>query len=577
VILPHLQPLAQTAIERALNSLPEGLMIALLAWASLFVLPKQNSRTRFAVWFVALLAVVGSPLAGGFLHSSVATAAVRSAIAPINLPAHWAAFFFITWLLVACAMTARLIVGLVRLRQLRQSCVEINVDDLDPSLRSLIAELNAAHSFHSRPVSLSVSSQIRVPAAIGLWNPTIALPLWALRDLSPSDLGIVLRHEFAHLRHWDDWTNLIQKLLRILFFFHPAVWWIENRLSLEREMACDDVVIAQTANPTGYASCLVSLLERSLAGRGWTMAQAIVHRAREASTRIAQILDNNRPVATRISKPALGLVGAFTILCLVMLPNTPQVISFEQPDSANDLYAATPIQPSLVHRTSIETSALPAAAIPATFKTASHNGKATILRTSNLSRSSTYNSTYHASARNTVYTSQTNEGFSASYRVSAEQVSSQAEPVSMTQLFFATRRSPAQGTYLAEEFSVAQGLPLPEEASLGTAQRFEIAQSLDMPQALGTEQSFGVAQRFSTAIDAASWFAAFAAEGNTGGADSYDAMANTAHPSIVLVQATEFVQPDGSPAMVWHVQVWHVTAIKPMLKVKQPAPVAHTT
>jgi len=73
-------------------------------------------------------------------------------------------------------MTARLIVGLVRLRQLRQSCVEINVDDLDPSLRSLIAELNAAHSFHSRPVSLSVSSQIRVPAAIGLWNPTIALP-----------------------------------------------------------------------------------------------------------------------------------------------------------------------------------------------------------------------------------------------------------------------------------------------------------------------------------------------------------------------------------------------------------------
>src|SRR5208283_3690698 len=138
---------------------------------------------------------------------------------------------------------------------------------------------------------------------------------------------------FAHLRHWDDWTNLVQKCVRALFFFHPAVWWIENRLSVEREMACDDVVVAQTANPAGYASCLVSLLERSLAGRGWAMAQAIVHRARETSMRLARILDPKRTVATRISKPALGLVGAFTVLCLAMLPNTPQVISFEQTGS----------------------------------------------------------------------------------------------------------------------------------------------------------------------------------------------------------------------------------------------------
>ncbi|MGA9526747.1 MAG: M56 family metallopeptidase [Terriglobales bacterium] len=547
MILPHLQPLAQTAIERAFNSLPEGLLIALCAWALLRVLPKQNSRTRFGVWFVALLAVVGSPLAGGFLHSSLTPAAVRSATAPINLPAHWAAFFFITWLLIACAMTARLIVGLVRLRQLRQSCVALNPDDLDPSLRSLVAELNAPRSFHSRPVSLSISSQIRVPAAIGLWNPTIALPSWALRDLSPSDLGIVLRHEFAHLRHWDDWTNLIQKLFRILFFFHPAVWWIENRLSLEREMACDDVVIAQTANPAGYASCLVSLLERSLAGRGWTMAQAIVHRAREASTRIAQILDNNRPAATRISKPALGLAGAFTILCLVMLPNTPQVISFEQPDAANSPYAAARIQPSsvpsLVHRASFQTSQSAVAPVPALLTTASNRGGAAAHAvpdlsnarlSAKLSRTSTYKPGYNQAsrstydfpvARNTVYSSSTNAGFSAA----------------------AAQQSPAQSV------DVAQG--------------------------------FDVAQRFNAAMDAAS-LVTIAAEDNLLGEDT----ANSAHPSIVLVEATGFIQPsgspeagsladraDGPPAIVWHIQVWRVTVVNTTWKAKQPAPAAHST
>ncbi|MFZ1918240.1 MAG: hypothetical protein WAU58_11750, partial [Terriglobales bacterium] len=105
------------------------------------------------------------------------------------------------------------------------------------------------------------------------------------------------------------------------------------------------------ANPGGYANCLVSLLERSLAGRGWTMAQAIVHRARETSMRLARILDRNRTVATPISKPALGLVGAFVALCLVILPNSPQVISFEQ--GRSDRRSSEPSSPSAaVHQAS---------------------------------------------------------------------------------------------------------------------------------------------------------------------------------------------------------------------------------
>ena len=50
-----------------IHSLPEGVLIALFAWAVLRVLPKQNSRTRFAVWFVALIAVVGLACVGGSL------------------------------------------------------------------------------------------------------------------------------------------------------------------------------------------------------------------------------------------------------------------------------------------------------------------------------------------------------------------------------------------------------------------------------------------------------------------------------------------------------------------------------
>ena len=157
----------------------------------------------------------------------------------------------------------------------------------------------------------------------------IVLPAWALRELSPSELNVVLLHEFAHLRRGDAWTNLVQKIVRAVLPFHPAVWWIDGRLSLEREMACDDQVLAETANPRGYAQCLIALLEKSAARRGWAMAQAAVHRVGEASQRIVQILDVSRPNGKRVWKPALGLVATFSLLCLAVVPRAPRFVAFD--------------------------------------------------------------------------------------------------------------------------------------------------------------------------------------------------------------------------------------------------------
>jgi hypothetical protein len=205
------------------------------------------------------------------------------------------------------------------------------------------------------------------------------LPAWALRELPPQDLNVILLHEFAHLRRWDDWTNLIQKIVRALFFFHPAVWWIEKHISVEREMACDDAVLADTANPHGYAACLVSLLEKSLAHRlaqrltdkRWSMAQAVVHRAREASLRLAQILDKNRPVATRVWKPALAMLGVFSVVCLMALPHAPQFVAFDRGTLASQsdpVYSAAVSQPSF--QPSLETSLQAPAVVPAALRAA---------------------------------------------------------------------------------------------------------------------------------------------------------------------------------------------------------------
>jgi hypothetical protein len=130
------------------------------------------------------------------------------------------------------------------------------------------------------------------------------------------------------LRRWDDWTNLVQKLVQSVLFFHPAVWWIENRLSLEREMACDDIVLAHTENPRAYAQCLLSVAEKSLTRRGLSLAQAAVTRMQQTSRRISQILDGNRPGTTRVWKPAALLLVSFSMLGFAVAPRVPQLISF---------------------------------------------------------------------------------------------------------------------------------------------------------------------------------------------------------------------------------------------------------
>jgi hypothetical protein len=359
-----MQTIAEISVERILNALPEGLLIAFFAWALLRVMRKQNSGTRFAVWFLALMTVAALPMFGGLRFGSLGWTGVRPAI---SIPSHWAFLVFLFWVLGASVAMARLLTGLWQLRKLRQSCAPIVAADLDPTVQKTV-EMIGTSKVISRSIMIATSEQVRVPAAIGFWKRTIVLPAWTLRELPPNDLNVILLHEFAHLQRWDDWTNLIQKIVRALFFFHPAVWWIENRLSVEREMACDDAVLAETANPRGYATCLISLLEKSLSHRGWSMAQAAVHRVHEASLRLAQILDTNRPAATRVWKPALAMVSVFSMLCLVTLPHTPQFVAVDHGTLTNSAHAYSAALNEHSVDSSVQTSSVEATVIPASFR-----------------------------------------------------------------------------------------------------------------------------------------------------------------------------------------------------------------
>ncbi len=314
----------QWITERVLNSIPEGLLIALFAWLLLRLAGRQNSGTRFAVWFAALLAIVAMPLMPAL---QVGGRVARAVHAELTLPGSWAVVIFAIWAGIAFVAAVRLVLGLWCVRCLRRNATILR--NVSPIVRKTVDDCKAI-----RPLEVFTSAEVQVPSAIGFFSPAILIPEWAVAELSPEELRAIILHEFAHLRRRDDWTNLLQKIVRSVLFFHPAVLWIERRLSLEREMACDDAVLAETGNPHQYARCLVSLAERSLLRRSIAMAQAAISRAKDTSLRLAQILDLDRPKATRVFGPAVGAVGVFAGLCLIAIPNAPRLIAFQSPVSS---------------------------------------------------------------------------------------------------------------------------------------------------------------------------------------------------------------------------------------------------
>lgn len=335
----NLEFFAAAVGERALAWIASGVAIALFAEILLRLSQRQNPRTRFVVWFAALLGIAILPLTSSLFLKPHANG-IGSTHSDLTFPVEWAVYVFVAWALVALIGLIRVGIGFLHISKLRKRSVEVNLSSLDPQLQQRLGAQRTG-----RKVGVYECDDLRVPVAVGFLRPAIILPSWVLRGLSSSELNGVVLHEMAHIRRWDDWTNLLQKVVSAIFFFHPAVWWIENRLTLEREMACDDVVVSESSDPREYAICLVSLAEKSVSRRGFGLAQAAVKRVRDISRRITRILDSKRTSRITLRKPALALVAVFSVLSSFASLHIPQLISFA--DSAPASHASLLAAPAL--------------------------------------------------------------------------------------------------------------------------------------------------------------------------------------------------------------------------------------
>jgi len=312
--------LAAAIAAQALNSIPAGLAITAVAWLGIKALSTKDSGFRFIVWFVALMAIVALPFIPSLPTPSQEASPLQ---AGLTLPASWASVTVIFWIAILGIMALRLVFGVCKLCKLKRESTPIEPSELPSEARNVLSEFEA-----ERSIQVRTSIRVCVPTAIGFFKPVVLLPNWAL-ELSEQDLTAVLLHEVAHLRRRDDWTNLAQRILGAVFFFHPAVWFVQRRLELEREMACDELVLSRTGNRHAYAACLVSLAERSVVRRSLAMAQSLIGQARSMAMRLSRILDHRQDSPQRSYGRAMTFACTAVVLCVALVPGDTKLIAFQ--------------------------------------------------------------------------------------------------------------------------------------------------------------------------------------------------------------------------------------------------------
>lgn len=88
--------------------------------------------------------------------------------------------------------------------------------------------------------NICLCDHIPTPFLLGLVKPRIYLP----SDMAPELQTHVLRHEYAHLRHHDNWWKILGFLLLSVYWFHPLVWVSYLLFCRDLEMACDERAVS---------------------------------------------------------------------------------------------------------------------------------------------------------------------------------------------------------------------------------------------------------------------------------------------------------------------------------------------
>lgn len=256
------------------------------------------------------------------------------------------------WVLGFALVAARLIRASVAsrrlLRRAKPICDQASIDLMHETAHALGV---------TRHVALLEDPSIRTPVAVGILNPAVVVPVDA-RLWSPQRRRAVLLHELAHVYRFDLFALRSVELVTAIFWFSPMVWIAAATLRLERERACDDIVLHGGVKASSYVHDLLGI-----AGMVGPMDRATPDlafvRVSDLEQRLLALLDgtvSRRPLSRR------AIVLSTVMSCVAVAPlavSAPRAASHTpSPSPQRKTSLATPFTPVVPsrHAAAIETS-----------------------------------------------------------------------------------------------------------------------------------------------------------------------------------------------------------------------------
>lgn len=125
-----------------------------------------------------------------------------------------------------------------------------------------VLKLLPDHVRRRHPIRVLYSSQVAVPAGIGLQKRIVLLPCLEYTD---AELYYILLHEFTHFSNGDLYVKMGVTLLCILFWWNPFVYLLRRNLDEVLEIKCDLCATGAmtSAEKADYLSVIISSLERA--------------------------------------------------------------------------------------------------------------------------------------------------------------------------------------------------------------------------------------------------------------------------------------------------------------------------
>jgi beta-lactamase regulating signal transducer with metallopeptidase domain len=221
------------------------------------------------------------------------------------------------WFSGLVALLSYLVAGMLRLRHLTRTATPITSGRVWRTAERVCLRLE----LFVQPAVLRGDDDA-IPMTWGLFHPVVLLPT-GVEEWTDARVEAVLVHELGHVKRRDYLAQVCAQIACAVYWFNPLIWMAAHRMRVEREHACDDLVVSTGHEAAGYAEDLLRIAT-AFRSTGRTQAAALgMARTAHLRERLTAILDDTRRRGGLTRRRIIEAAGATILISALLATLTP--------------------------------------------------------------------------------------------------------------------------------------------------------------------------------------------------------------------------------------------------------------